>query len=107
MKKLALATSLLVGSVILPMNAVAADACASIVCLGGFVMTGGKGGDSCKKPIDDYFDIKKYKKKKFLAGSTIKARRDYLNQCETASQPEKDAIQARYGSVPDNPGSLY
>lgn len=83
--------------------ALAKDACATIVCLGGS-MIGGKGGMMCKEPIQDYFDIKKTKHGDFSPSRTLKARKDYLDDCESEKEGNKARIHAKYGMVPSNPG---
>lgn len=83
-------------------NAMAANSCATILCLGGS-MLGGKGGAMCDDPIQDYFDIKKFRKGKFSPSKTFRARQDYLEECEEGSNTDKARIQGKYGSVPNNP----
>lgn len=83
-------------------SAVAADSCATILCLGGS-MLGGKGGAMCDDPIQDYFDIKKYRHGKFSESKTFRARQDYLEKCKDGSYTDKARIQAKYGMVPNNP----
>lgn len=83
-------------------NAVAADPCATILCLGGS-MLGGKGGAMCDGPIQDYFDIKKYRHGKFSESRTFSARQSYLDKCNGGSKNDKDRIQGKYGTTRDNP----
>lgn len=82
--------------------AAADDACATILCLGGS-MLGGKGGAMCKQPIQDYFDIVKYKHGKFSPSRTFRARGKYLEECESGQDSDKARIQAKYGAVRRNP----
>ncbi len=103
MKRLftAAAVSLALGLSATP--AMAKDACATVICLGGS-MIGGKGGMMCKDPIQDYFDIKKTKHGDFSPSRTLKARKEYLDKCESENEGNKARIHAKYGMVPNNPG---
>lgn len=86
--------------------AMAKDACATIMCLGGTAT--GKGGLMCKQAIDDYFDIKKYRHGKYSEDRTLAARTSYLNQCSSDNNEEaKVRINATFGIVYSAPGKLY
>ena len=101
-------TFLLAGSAMLlcTHSALAADACASIMCLRGTIL-GSKGVQDCPKPIQDYFDIRKTKKGKFNSGDTYTAREKYLNTCKAPNvEVDKQSIQATFGKVEFTPGGL-
>lgn len=99
MKKIALAILLSAAT----FQAQAGDACATVLCLGGTMM-GGQGGDMCSSGIDDYFDIKKYRKGKFSPSKTAKARKEYLDECKSEDNKlNKARINAKFGTVRNNP----
>ncbi len=83
-------------------NAVAADSCETILCLGGSIL-GGKGGAACDNSIQDYFDIKRYRHGKFNGSRTSRARAQYLDKCKEGSAGDKSRIQSKYGAVANNP----
>lgn len=84
-------------------NGKAVPACGTILCLSG-QMQGGNGGSECKGPINDYFDIKKYRKDKFSPSKTAKARASYLDKCDAPdSASDKARINAKFGTVPNSP----
>lgn len=91
-----------IGLCFLTGNAMASNSCATILCLGGSIL-GGKGGAMCDAPIQDYFDIKRYRKGKFHGGRTHSARGDYLDKCQEGSRADKARIQSKYGTVANNP----
>lgn len=84
----------------------AGNACATIMCLGGFQL-GGRGGSECKGHIQDYFDIRKTKHGDFSPSRTCRAREDYLNECKEGSPVDKARIQAKYCMVDRSAGGLY
>lgn len=87
-------------------SALAADSCETIICLQGSIL-GGKSIQDCRQPIQNYFDIRKTKKKgRFDSGSTYQARYNYLNECKDADAASKASIQGRYGHVDGMPGGL-
>lgn len=104
MKRIVL--SLIISSALISNIAMAKDACATIMCLGGTAT--GKGGLMCKQAIEDYFDIKKYRHGKYSESRTLTARVSYLNQCSTDNNEEaKFRINSTFGTVYSAPGKLY
>lgn len=105
MQKSIIAITLAALSAVAPFSASAdsSQSCGTVLCLGGS-MLGGKGGSMCEQPIQDYFDIKKYRKKKFSPSRTFQARQDYLDECESENEGNKARIQAKYGMLENNPG---
>lgn len=95
-------TAVAMGLCLVAGNAVAADSCTTILCLGGSIL-GGKGGSMCAAPIQDYFDIKRYRHGKFSGSRTVRARQQYLEKCKEGSDADKARIQSKYGDVPNNP----
>lgn len=83
--------------------AFAGNACKTVLCLAGSIM-GGKGGSACKSPIQDYFDILRFRKGKFSPSRTLSARQSFLNQCSSAAAENKSLINSMYGTVYSNPG---
>ncbi len=84
-------------------NGEAVPACGTVLCMSG-QMQGGDGGSECKGPINDYFDIKKYRKDKFSPSKTLKARTSYLDTCKAPdSKSDKARINAKYGMIPNSP----
>nr|WP_031943382.1 TrbM/KikA/MpfK family conjugal transfer protein [Pseudomonas sp. NFPP33]AGH89248.1 hypothetical protein [uncultured bacterium] len=84
-------------------NGKAVPACGTILCMSG-TMQGGSGGSACKGPINDYFDIKKFRKGKFSPSKTASARKSYLDKCDAPdSASDKARINAKFGTVPNAP----
>lgn len=78
-------------------------ACGTIICITG-EMIGISGDQECDGYIDDYFDIKKYRHGSYSASRTAKARKHFLNRCDsTEGRPLGEAVNAAFGGMPDNP----
>ena len=94
-------TSLLVGalSIIAPINqAMAADACESVLCLYGKA-TGNSGGGECKSAEKAFFNIVKKKKGSIRWDKTFDARKSFLNQCSSADPAAISKIMSKFGKV--------
>ncbi|EFI4715945.1 hypothetical protein JJL91_002611 [Salmonella enterica] len=76
----------------------AADACESVICLYG-KMTGNSGGDECKSPEKEFFNIIKKNKYGFLPNKTFNARNAFLGQCKTADPAIVAQIMKKFGKV--------
>ncbi|MFN2098380.1 conjugal transfer protein [Pantoea agglomerans] len=74
----------------------AKDPCATVMCMYGKV-TGNSGGDDCKGPEKDFFDIVKKKKGKFQASKTSDARKTFLVECKGADPSSIAEIISKFG----------
>ncbi|WP_244832067.1 TrbM/KikA/MpfK family conjugal transfer protein [Caballeronia sp. TF1N1] len=85
---------------VVPPPAFAKDACASLLCMAGEA-TGGGGGSSCNKPIEDFLSIVEYRHGHVDLNATPNARRSYLNSCPGSNQDTSsiDSIISAFGSV--------
>jgi len=83
-------------------TAQANESCAAVMCLSG-KMAGNKLAE-CQAPINEYFKIKKYRKKKFDSSATAKARKKYIDKCKSKdSAQEKRKINSSYGFLYGRP----
>lgn len=92
-------TSLLVGalSVIVPINqAMAADACESVLCLYGKAVGSGGGGE-CKSAEKAFFKILKFKHGTIRWNKTFDARQAFLGQCSSADPKDISMIMSKFG----------
>lgn len=77
----------------------AADACASLLCMAG-KLQGQAGGPECNGPISDYFSIIKFGKRgRFDAGRTASARLQFLTNCPSNAGDWPSRINASYGTL--------
>ena len=75
----------------------AKDACKTVLCMAG-MMQGAGVVDGCSGAVKDYFNITKFKRGKFSASRTAKARASFLNSC--SCNPEwTSAINNKYGRM--------
>lgn len=96
MKKMRIALATL--AVLASTAVMAKDPCGSELCLSDYRMA--LAGGMCKQQMDDFFSIIKYKKHgRFDPSGTLKARRDYLNQCDSGNSAAKATILANFGSI--------
>lgn len=92
--------SLIVGalSVIAPINqAMAADACESVLCLYGKAIGSG-GGSECKSAEKAFFKILKWKRGSIRWNKTFDARKEFLGQCGDAEPKDIDMIMSKFGT---------
>lgn len=76
----------------------ASDACESVLCLYGKA-TGNSGGSDCKSAEKDFFNILKKKKGSIRWNKTFDARKEFLNQCSSASPADISKIMSKFGKV--------
>jgi len=75
----------------------AKDPCESVLCLAGMLQGAGK-VSGCSGAVSDYFNIRKFKRGKFKAGRTSRARGGYLDSCST-NDGWSSRINAAYGTL--------
>lgn len=101
MNKKFIKVSLLVGalSIIAPINqAMAADACESVLCLYGKAVGSGGGGE-CKGAEKAFFNILKWKRGSIRWNKTFDARQAFLNECSSADPSAISKIMSKFGKV--------
>jgi TrbM len=77
----------------------AADACASLLCMAG-KLHGQPGGPECHGPISDYFSILKFGRRgRFDAGRTASARLGFLTSCPSDVGDWPSRINSSYGTL--------
>ena len=81
------------------------SACAALICMSGL---NGAAPHECKPYVEDYFEIRVYKKgtfsTKFEPAKTAKKRHDtLLSVCEGAKQKDIDAVTAKFGFLEYSP----
>lgn len=84
-------------AMLFPQQIYAKNACASVLCLSG-LLDGTARPSECRKPINDYFNIRKFKHGHWKIGRTIRARGSYLNQCPKG-RTKAQVINAAFGAV--------
>lgn len=77
--------------------AVASDPCEVTLCMWGKV-TGHSGGSACSGAISKFFGIQVWKRGKFRASATSKAREKFLGKC-SADKAEQKKIIRKFGRV--------
>ena len=78
------------------------DACGAVLCLAG-LMQGGSGGRECSQYETNYFSIVRYHHGHFDLSGTSSARGDFLNQCRSVDNFQKNAVNSKYGGVENGP----
>jgi hypothetical protein len=81
----------------LSFSAMAKDPCGTELCLSN--LTVAMDAQGCQEHIDGFFSIIKYKHDKFSPSKTLKARKSYLEQCESGNDSDKTRILAKYGMI--------
>lgn len=84
----------------LPVAAMASP-CGTELCLSDF--RAAANAQECKQETDEFFEIIKFRHGKPHAGRTRKARRNYLDRCESGNTAEKAGIIATFGAIYKSP----
>lgn len=84
----------LAGAFVFP--AYASDPCEITLCMFGKA-TGNSGGDECRSPEKDFFNVVKTKKGKMRPDETADARKQVLEQCKGADPASVSQIIGKFG----------
>jgi len=95
MKKALLAAAICACALAAPAAYANDDACESLFCMAGMIgIAGSTVAGGCNGPIDDYFEIRVFKRGKFRPSPTAVKRKAYLKQCKGSD------AESEFGSNP-------
>lgn len=83
----------------------ASEPCGTVLCLSNNETAPWE----CKEAVEGYFDIRVYHGRKhvFDPGATsVKRYKEVMDKCDGARQPDKDRINAKYGTLEHSPFSF-
>lgn len=89
--------ALVAGALISSAMSAFADPCGVELCLTDY--NAAKDTSECKEYMDEFFAIIEKKHGAFSPSRTLAKRRNFLYQCESGNDAEKEAILATFGTV--------